>query len=88
MIKGEKIKSKVSKEFSKDGFKDRWSSDTMGSKARKIRKYAAIAVGIATILVSPVFPYTLPVGVIKAATAIQLIGGVFGIGAQTHKKKV
>ena len=83
-----KLSKKVSEELSKDGLKERFSSDTMGNSARKIRRVAVITVGIATILVSPVFPYALPVGVIKAATAIQLIGGVFGLGAQSHKKKV
>ena len=83
-----KAKKKVSEELSRAGLKQRWGSNTMGNRARKIRRVAVITVSIATILVSPVFPYTLPVVVINAATAIQLIGGAFGLGAQSHKKKV
>lgn len=70
--------------------KDVASSSTMSDKAKKWRKIAVITFGVASVLVSPLFPYTLPVSVINAATVIQLLGITTGLGAQTNtgKKKI
>lgn len=82
-----KLKTKVSEELSKDGLKSRVSSETMSNKARKWRRIAFVVFGLSSVIVSPVFPFTLTKVVIDIAVTVQLIGAATGLGAQTNKSK-
>lgn len=67
--------------------KDITSSSTMSDKARKWRKIAVISFSIASVIVSPAFPFALPTIALNVATVVQMVGMATGLGAQTNTSK-